>query len=192
MLCGLVACAAIPDAIDTDHPDRFRGMIVDSSNPVHTLPDSKRFREAFAKLECLVVIDVAMTETARQAHYVLPASSQYEKPEATFFAGEMPSNYFHIRQPIFEPLGDTLPEAEIYSRLVEAMDGEPDGVEELAEAAKESREAFIETFTPIFRRIQTSAPNYQRRYIVPLDKALARWPSGHHVWLCNASLDAFS
>ena len=103
MLCGLVACAAIPDAIDTDHPDRFRGMIVDSSNPVHTLPDSKRFREAFAKLECLVVIDVAMTETARQAHYVLPASSQYEKPEATFFAGEMPSYYFHIRQPIFEP-----------------------------------------------------------------------------------------
>ena len=59
-------------------------MIVDSSNPVHTLPDSKRFREAFAKLECLVVIDVAMTETARQAHYVLPASSQYENPKQRF------------------------------------------------------------------------------------------------------------
>ena len=170
MLCGLVACAAIPDAIDTDHPDRFRGMIVDSSNPVHTLPDSKRFREAFAKLDCLVVIDVAMTETARQAHYILPASSQYEKPEATFFAGEMPSNYFHIRQPIFEPLGDTLPEAEIYSRLVEAMGGEPDGVEELAEAANESREAFIETFT----RLSSENPDLGAKLPTALYRSLGQ------------------
>ena len=145
MLAGVVACAAIPDCIDTDHPDRFRAMIIESANPVHTLPDSKRFREAFSKLECLVVIDVAMTETARQAHYVLPACSQYEKPEATFFAGETPANHFHLRRPIFEPLGESLPEAEIHSRLVEAMGGVPEGVDELREAALDSREEFIET-----------------------------------------------
>ena len=170
LLCGLFACAAIPDAIDTDHPDRFRGMIVESSNPVHSLPDSKRFREAFAKLECLVVIDVAMTETARQAHYVLPACSQYEKPEATFFAGEMPSNVFHIRQPIFEPLGDTLPEAEIHARLVEAMGGEPEGIHELAEAADESREAFIETFT----RLSTDNPDLGAKLPTALYRSLGQ------------------
>jgi len=146
MLSGLVACAAIPDSIDTDHPNRFRGMIVESSNPVHTLPDSKRFREAFEKLECLVVIDVAMTETARLADYVLPACSQYEKQEATFFAGEVPENTFHLRQPIFEPLGESLPEAEIHARLVEAMGGIPEGTDELREAALESRDSFAEAF----------------------------------------------
>ena len=135
MLAGLMACAAIPDSIDTDHPDRFRAVFVESANPLLTLPDSKRFREAFAKLECLVVIDVAMTETARQADYVLPACSQYEKPEATFFSGEMPTNYFHIRQPILEPLGDSLPEAEIHHRLVTAMGGLPEGSDALREAA---------------------------------------------------------
>ena len=31
------------------------------------------------------VIDVAMTETAAEAHYILPARTQYEKMEATFF-----------------------------------------------------------------------------------------------------------
>jgi anaerobic selenocysteine-containing dehydrogenase len=146
MLSGLVACAAIPDSIDTDHPNRFRAMIVESSNPVHTLPDSKRFREAFEKLEFLVVIDVAMTETARLADYVLPACSQYEKQEATFFAGEMPDNTFHLRQPIFERLGDSLPEAEIHARLVEAMGGLPEGVDELRDAALEGRGQFAETF----------------------------------------------
>ncbi len=143
MLAGLMACAAIPDSIDTDHPDRFRAVFVESANPLHTLPDSKRFREAFAKLECLVVIDVAMTETARQADYVLPACSQYEKPEATFFSAEMPTNYFHIRQPILEPLGDSLPEAEIHSRLLKAMGELPAGSDAVIAAAAQGREQFM-------------------------------------------------
>ena len=82
----------------------------------------------------------------------------------------MPSNYFHIRQPIFEPLGDTLPEAEIYSRLVEAMGGEPDGVEELAEAANESREAFIETFT----RLSSENPDLGAKLPTALYRALGQ------------------
>ncbi len=52
----------------------------------------------------MVVIDVAMTETARLAHYVLPASSQFEKWEATFFTLEFPKNVFHLRAPLLEPL----------------------------------------------------------------------------------------
>ena len=61
-----------------------------------------------------------MTETARQADYVLPAASQYEKPEATFFNFEFPGNTFHLRRPLLEPLPGTLPEAEIWARLVRA------------------------------------------------------------------------
>ena len=45
-----------------------------------------------------------MTETARLAHYVLPAASQFEKPEATFFNFEFPANYFHLRPRLFAPL----------------------------------------------------------------------------------------
>ena len=39
-----------------------------------------------------------MTETARLAHYVLPAASQFEKPEATFFNFEFPHNGFQLRR----------------------------------------------------------------------------------------------
>ena len=38
-------------------------MIVESANPVHSLADSQRMREALDALELVVVIDVAMTET---------------------------------------------------------------------------------------------------------------------------------
>jgi anaerobic selenocysteine-containing dehydrogenase len=131
----------------TDHPDRFRAMVVESSNPAHSLADSNACREAFSSLELMVVIDVAMTETARLAHYVLPAASQYEKAEATFFNLEFPHNTFHLRHRLMEPLAGTLPEPEIWARLVRALDmvDEAD-LEPLRRAAAVSREAFTAAF----------------------------------------------
>ena len=41
-----------------------------------------------------------MTETARLAHYVLPAASQFEKWECTGFNLEFPDNAFHLRHPL--------------------------------------------------------------------------------------------
>jgi anaerobic selenocysteine-containing dehydrogenase len=118
---GLVPCNVIADEILTDHPKRYRAMLVEASNPAHSLADSKRMREALSALDVLVVIDVAMSETARLADYVLPASSQFEKAEATFFNFDFPQNYFHLRRRLMTPAPNTLPEAEIHARLVEAL-----------------------------------------------------------------------
>ncbi len=112
----------LPAEIDTDHPDRLRALIIDSSNPVQSAADTQALRRAFEKLELLVVIDVAQTETAMMADYVLPAHTQYEKWESAFFNFGFPVNHFHLRKPILEPQGDTLPEPEIYRRLLVAMD----------------------------------------------------------------------
>ena len=121
IIIGLIPCNVIPEEILTDHPDRYRAMIIQSGNPVHSLADSQRMREAIRALDFSVAIDVAMTETAREVDYVLPASSQFEKAEATFFNLEFPDNVFQLRQPVFEPLEGTLTEAEIVARLLEAM-----------------------------------------------------------------------
>ena len=147
IISGLVPCNVVPDEILTDHPARYRAMLVESGNPAHSIADSQRMREALGSLELLVVIDVAMTETARLAHYVLPAQSQYEKYEATFFNFDFPKNVFHLRRPVVEPLPGTLPEPEIHARLVEALGAMTD--EQLAPlraAAATSRAAFAEAF----------------------------------------------
>ena len=143
VITGLIPAAIIPDEILTDHPKRFRAMIVESANPAHSLPDSPRMREALDALDCVVVIDVAMTETARHAHYVLPAASQFEKWEAAFFTLEFPRNAFQLRAPLFEPLAGTLPEPEIHRRLVRALGGyDDDDLRELKAAALVGRDAF--------------------------------------------------
>ena len=147
IIAGLVPSNVVPEEILTDHPDRFRAMIVESSNPAHSVADSAKVREALGALELLVVIDVAMTETARLAHYVLPAASQFEKPEATFFNLEFPHNTFHLRHPLLDPLPGTLAEPEIWARLVRALGVVDDeDLHPLRCAAKEGLDSYAVAF----------------------------------------------
>jgi formate dehydrogenase len=147
IITGLVPAAVIPDEILTDHPRRFRAMVIESSNPAHSLPDSARMRAALEALELVVVIDIALTETARLADYVLPGASQFEKWEATFFTLEFPDNVFYLRRPILEPLPGTLPEPEIHRRLVRALGAyDDDDLVELHTAAAQGRPAYAEAF----------------------------------------------
>ena len=147
IISGLVPCNVVPDEILTDHPARYRAMLVESGNPLHSLADTPRMREALRSLELLVVIDIALTETAREAHYVLPALSQYEKWEATFFNFDFPANVFHLRKPVVAAPDGPLPEPEIHSRLVEALGAmTDDDLAPLHAAAQEGREAFAAAF----------------------------------------------
>ena len=145
---GMIPANVIPDEILTDHPRRFRAMLVEAENPAHSVADSVRMREALRALEFVVVIDVAMSETAREAHYVLPASSQYEKWEATFFGAAFHTekefaNTFTLRAPILEPIPGTLPEGEIHRRLVRALGAmSDDDLAPLHAAAAKGRAAF--------------------------------------------------
>ena len=120
-IAGILPPSILADEILHAGERRIRAAFVDSSNPLLTWPDTPALEEALASLELLVVVDVAMTETARHAHYVLPAASQFEKCEATGFNLEFPANFFHLRHPLFQALAECLPEAEIYTRLLEKM-----------------------------------------------------------------------
>jgi formate dehydrogenase len=152
IISGLMSCNEIAKGILSEHPERTRAMFIESANPVHSLADSDAFRRAMRACECTVVIDVAMTETAEQADWVLPAASQYEKAEATFFASGFPNNHFHMRPGILEPLEGTLAEPEIHARLVWAS-GILDAAEEagvfddLRAAAAAGIDAFTTAFT---------------------------------------------
>ncbi|HEU0146040.1 MAG TPA: molybdopterin-dependent oxidoreductase [Bradyrhizobium sp.] len=144
VIAGLLPANLLPEAILADHPDRLRCIWIDSSNPANTVADTAAVEKAFAALDLCVVVDIAMTETARLAHYVLPASSQYEKTEFTLFNLEFPTNYFQVRDALLPPLAGTLPEPEIYTRLARALGLLPgDNVlAPLREAAFQSRAAF--------------------------------------------------
>jgi anaerobic selenocysteine-containing dehydrogenase len=147
ILAGLVPCNVMAEEILTDHPDRYRALIVESGNPAHSVADSQRMREAIETLELTVVIDVFMTETARLADYVLPATTQYEKFEATFFNFEFPRNVFHLRRPVLDPPEGPLDEPEIHARILEAAGLVTEGdLAPLRAAAERGRAEFASAF----------------------------------------------
>jgi formate dehydrogenase major subunit len=69
----------VVEIMDAVHRDEIRGMYIMGENPAMSDPDVDHAREALAKLEHLVVQDIFLTETAKYADVVLPASAWPEK-----------------------------------------------------------------------------------------------------------------
>jgi anaerobic selenocysteine-containing dehydrogenase len=148
VIAGLLPPNQLAEAIGSEHPQRLRALWVDSSNPFNTVADTRGLVAARERLDLLVAIDVAYTETAAQADYVLPASSQFEKCEYTLFNFEYPVNFFHVRRPLLPPLAGTLPEPEIYLRLATALElmPPPEALEAVTEAAHAGSLEFATAF----------------------------------------------
>jgi anaerobic selenocysteine-containing dehydrogenase len=190
---GLVPCNVIAEEILADHPARYRAMIVESSNPAHSLADSAQMRAALQALDLLVVIDVAMTETARLADYVLPAPTQFEKYEATFFNFDFPHNIHHLRHPILPAPEGLLAEPEIHARLVEAAGALTEAdYEPLRTAAEQGRAAYAAAFLPLMAdpRLRRLAPVLLYRTLgptLPEEAAAAAvlWPAAHQLAASN-------
>ena len=160
VIAGLLPPNLFPQSVLADHPERLRAVWVDSSNPANTAANTDEVEKALSALDLLVVVDVAMTETARLAHYVLPASSQYEKTEFTLFNFEFPRNFFQVRAGVLPPLQGTLPEPEIYTRLSRALGILPgdNALAPLREAAFRSRAAFAAEFRAFMGANPSAAP----------------------------------
>ncbi|MCL4118622.1 UNVERIFIED_CONTAM: hypothetical protein GTU68_032041, partial [Idotea baltica] len=69
----------VTEIVDDIHAGNTRAMYIQGENPAMSDPDVDHAREAFAKLEHLVVQDIFLTETANYADVILPASALYEK-----------------------------------------------------------------------------------------------------------------
>lgn len=147
IVSGLFSGTYLAEEILNDHPERARALIVESSNPVHSLPDSGKMREAIRSLDFSVAIDVTMTETASECDYVLPASTQYEKWEGTYFPHNFPANYYHVRKPVLPAAPNTLAEPEIHARLIEQLEVfEEAELESLSAAAKQGFKQYQKEF----------------------------------------------
>ena len=69
----------VVEIMDAVHAGTILGMYIMGENPAMSDPDVAHARDALAKLEHLVVQDLFLTETAKYADVVLPASAWPEK-----------------------------------------------------------------------------------------------------------------
>ena len=69
------------DTILSGRPYPLKAMLLTAANPAMTNPNTEKVTRALGALELFVVRDLFLTETARLAHYVLPAASFLERSE---------------------------------------------------------------------------------------------------------------
>lgn len=70
----------IPQAILRDDPYPVRGLLVTGGSPALSFPECDTWHEAYAKLDCLIVVDRFFSEEMRYADVVFPATTLYESP----------------------------------------------------------------------------------------------------------------
>lgn len=108
----------LPDVILTGKPYPVKALITSGGNPVLSWPDTNKVKEAFDKLDLVVVMDLFMTETAELAHIVLPACSSLEKEGLAYnYALTAGLPYAMISKKIIEPVGESWPDWKFYSEL---------------------------------------------------------------------------
>ncbi len=69
----------IPNMLDAAIEGRFKGVYIQGEDILQSDPNTKHVAEAFAAMECVVVHDLFLTETANYAHVFLPGSTFLEK-----------------------------------------------------------------------------------------------------------------
>jgi anaerobic selenocysteine-containing dehydrogenase len=114
-------------------------LVVYNSNPATTAPDSNAVMRGLAREDLFtVVLEHFLTDTAAYADVVLPATTQVEHVDLVPSWGH---TYVSYNEPAIAPVGESLPNTEIFRRLARAMgfDGTAFDAtdEELARAAVE-------------------------------------------------------
>jgi formate dehydrogenase alpha subunit len=111
--------AHLVDILNRCRSGQIKALYVLGENPLGTFPASMDVRTALDRLELLVVQDPFLTQTGRQAHFVLPACTYAEK-DGTFT--NLEGRVLQVRQAM-DPIGDSLPDWHIMTALANAMGG---------------------------------------------------------------------
>ncbi len=106
-MAGFVPGDSLVESLLEGKPYPLKAMIMGGGNPMLTWPNTNVMREALARLDFLVVLELYMTETAKLADIVLPAADPFERTQlivrAGFFGADRPTSYIMLRKQIKDP-----------------------------------------------------------------------------------------
>ncbi|NMD68763.1 molybdopterin oxidoreductase family protein [Bacillus sp. DNRA2] len=94
-------------------------LYVYSSNPAVVAPEGNKVRAGLAREDLFTVVhDLFLTETAKYADIILPATSSYEN---TDFYCSYWHHYAQIQQPVIEPYGESKSNVEVFRLLAASL-----------------------------------------------------------------------
>lgn len=108
---------ALNGELDLDPP--IRSLFVYNANPMVMSPEQGRIEAGLGREDLFTVVsEQFMTDTARYADIVLPATTQVEQEDIMFSWGHF---YLSYNDKAIEPLGEAVPNTELMRRLAKGM-----------------------------------------------------------------------
>jgi len=99
-----------------------RALIVVSGNPLLSIGGEARLREALAKLDLLVCIDLYRNATAEYAHWLLPATDMFERSDINITGlGLQHEPWIQFTGAVVAPQHERREEWWIFARLAQAL-----------------------------------------------------------------------
>src|SRR4051812_13796299 len=119
---GQMPAGGMGDEIETPGRGQLRALIVSAGNPLLSVPDPARLRAAFSGLDLLVSIDLFLNETARQADFVLPATTWLERDDVPLaFLPFFIRPFVQWTDAVVEPAGEAREEWRIVESLARSL-----------------------------------------------------------------------
>jgi anaerobic selenocysteine-containing dehydrogenase len=108
---------ALTGELELDTP--IRSLMVYNSNPMVVAPEQAKLEQGLSREDLFTVVsEQFLTDTARFADIVLPATTQLEQFDIMFSWGHL---YMTLNEPAIAPLGEAVPNTELFRRLARAM-----------------------------------------------------------------------
>ncbi|MDR6878501.1 molybdopterin oxidoreductase family protein [Bacillus sp. 3255] len=161
--------------LELDPP--IRSLYVYNSNPALVAPHANKVREGLEREDLFTVVhDLFLTETAKYADIVLPATSSFEN---TDFYRSYWHQYVHLQLPVAAPYGESKANVEVFRLLAAEMGYEDEALQDSDEAL--IRQALDHPGNPALADI-TYERLLERKFIKadvkPLFPGKLRTPSG--------------
>src|SRR3954470_2729590 len=119
---GQMPAGVMADEIETPGRGQLRALIVSAGNPLVSVPDPKRLRAAFGKLDLLVSIDLFVNETGRHADFVLPATTWLEREDVPVaFLPFFIRPFVQWTDAVVDPAGDAHQEWQVVEALAREL-----------------------------------------------------------------------
>ena len=115
---GNMPASLLSREIETPGEGQVRALFVSAGNPALSVPDGGALERALAKLELFVSLDLYVNETNRQADYVLPTTTFYEREDLPIaFMSFFTTPFVQFTEAVVHPPGECRQEWEIVDGL---------------------------------------------------------------------------
>jgi anaerobic selenocysteine-containing dehydrogenase len=145
----------------------IKALFVYNANPMAMVTEQAKLEQGLEREDLFTVVsEHFLTDTARYADIVLPATTQLEQKDIMFSWGHL---YLSYNNPAIEPLGEAVSNTELFRRLAKAM-----GVEDPSfyRTDDEIIEASLDWTNPVLRGItleDVKAKGYARLTVPSAD-----------------------